>query len=716
MDMDMDDLIGQKLGNYRVIRSLGRGGFAKVYLGEHLKLGTQAAIKVLAARLTETAKADFLTEARTIANLDHPHIIRILDYDIEEDVPFLVMDYAPNGTLRQRYPKSTRMPPDIIRTYVQQAANAIQYAHDAKLIHRDIKPENMLLGKQNKLLLSDFGIVVIAHSSRSQPPEDVAGTLAYMAPEQIKGKPLRASDQYTLAVIVYEWLCGSHPFQGTPKEIAAQHLHAEPSSLLTHMPDLPSSIDLIIRQALDKNPDKRFGSVQEFAAAFDKASQDWLVSLTTVSIFQRSTHSNGLSQRSTQPNHTSQRFTLADRTFQRSTLAAPIPQTPAVSVQMPALNHVEHAPTSASQPAQPANKAQQRRLRRRFLLVTLDTLGIAAAIGAGTLALERLRPKSTPQKALSLHPTTLSQTLVTFTGHTSAVSTVAWSPDGKSIVSGSDDLTVQVWPANSGKSPLIHHGPSNINAVAWSPSHTEQRIASASGNPFFNLPGGYVVQILSPLSGALILTYTGHTQPVNTVTWSPDGTRIASGGNDNTVQVWDSSTGKRFFSFTKHTNQVTAVAWSPDGTRIASASFDKTVQIWDSQTGSPLAVLHHTNVVNAIAWSPDSTRIAAAIGNNVFGGDHIVQIWEVVTSAPILAYHEHTNDVTAVAWSPDGTYLASASSIIEKTVRVWNATTGKTVLTYSGHTLSVRAIAWSPDSTRIASASYDGTTRVWIAP
>src|SRR5947209_3602161 len=139
----MADRIGQQLGNYRLIRLLGQGAFADVYLGEHIYLKRQAALKVLRIQLAHDATQDFLNESQTIASLEHPHIVRVLEYDVEDHTPFLVMSYAPNGTLRQRHPRSSRLPLNIVLPYVQQIASALQYAHDKKLIHRDIKPENM---------------------------------------------------------------------------------------------------------------------------------------------------------------------------------------------------------------------------------------------------------------------------------------------------------------------------------------------------------------------------------------------------------------------------------------------------------------------------------------------------------------------------------------------------------------------------------------------
>src|SRR5437764_11882523 len=198
--------VGQQLGNYRLVQLLGRGSFADVYLGEHIHLKTQAAIKVLDMRLTNDDMGDFLKEARTIARLKHPSIIQVLEFGVKGNTPFLVMDYAPNGTLRSRFPKGSRFSPEDIQPYVMQVASALQYAHDEKLIHRDIKPENMLLGASDEVLLADFGIAVVAHSSRTQSMQGLAGTVAYMAPEQLRGLPLHSSDHYALPAAIHDGL------------------------------------------------------------------------------------------------------------------------------------------------------------------------------------------------------------------------------------------------------------------------------------------------------------------------------------------------------------------------------------------------------------------------------------------------------------------------------------------------------------------------------
>src|SRR5947209_5857956 len=193
-----DSSIGQRLGNYRLMQLLGHGGFADVYLGEHIYLKTQAAIKVLQMQLATDERENFLNEARTIAHLVHPNIIRVLDFGIQGYTPFLVMDYAPNGTLRQRHTNGSRLPLITIVSYIKQVASALQYAHKQNFIHSDVEPGNMLIGREDEILLSDFGIALVAQNTHSQITQDTIGTVAYMAPEQIEGKPRPASDQYAL--------------------------------------------------------------------------------------------------------------------------------------------------------------------------------------------------------------------------------------------------------------------------------------------------------------------------------------------------------------------------------------------------------------------------------------------------------------------------------------------------------------------------------------
>src|ERR1700693_5264573 len=143
------DRVGQQLGNYRLVRLLRRGGFAEVYLGRQVYLETEVSIKILRKQLGNEERKNFLKEARTIAHLVHPQIVRVLDFGVDGQTPFLVMDYATHGTLRERYPMGTSLPLAAIISYVKQVSAALQYAHYQNLVHCDVKPENMLLGMHN---------------------------------------------------------------------------------------------------------------------------------------------------------------------------------------------------------------------------------------------------------------------------------------------------------------------------------------------------------------------------------------------------------------------------------------------------------------------------------------------------------------------------------------------------------------------------------------
>jgi eukaryotic-like serine/threonine-protein kinase len=272
MQDQQEDRLGQLVGEYRLVDKLGGGGFGTVYLAEHVHEQAQAAVKVLDIRLSKTGDfKDFINEVRTIL-LRHPHIVPLLDFGISrEDLPYLVMEYAPEGTLRDRHPKGTRVPLPTIVSYVDQLASALQYAHDQRVIHRDVKPENILVRANGTLLVSDFGIAKLLEQSVLLSVPTQAGTPVYMAPEQHLGYPCFASDQYALAVVIYEWICGVRPFQGTTVGLAVQHMNTPPQPLRKHLPRLPEDIERIILKALSKAPEDRFERIQDFADALHKA-------------------------------------------------------------------------------------------------------------------------------------------------------------------------------------------------------------------------------------------------------------------------------------------------------------------------------------------------------------------------------------------------------------------------------------------------------------
>jgi eukaryotic-like serine/threonine-protein kinase len=261
----------QCIGSYRLTRLLGKSDYAEIYLGKHITTSAQAAIKLFNGRGDDAAK--FLAQADLLSHLRHPHLLRVFDSGMAGDTPFLVMDYAPRGTLRQRHPKGTRLPLVTILNYVRQIADALQYIHRHQLVHRDIKPHNLLLGLNDEVMLSDFGIAIVSQSFNPAYPafHDFEGTVLYAAPEQLQGKPRRSSDLYSFGVVVYEWLCGEWPFTGTFEEVVHQHLFIPPPFFSEKGVEIAPAIEKVVRKVLAKEPDQRFPSAGDFAYDLEQA-------------------------------------------------------------------------------------------------------------------------------------------------------------------------------------------------------------------------------------------------------------------------------------------------------------------------------------------------------------------------------------------------------------------------------------------------------------
>ncbi|EFH83792.1 serine/threonine protein kinase [Ktedonobacter racemifer] len=233
----VEDRVGQQLGNYRLLRLLRREHGADVYLGEHIFLKTQVALKVLPGQLAPGALETFLAETRRVARLKHPNILRVLEFGVEGNLPFLVTDYTPYGTLRQRHPEGTGVPAAQVVSYVRQLTSALQYIHDQGLVHGRVRPENMLLGPQGRVLLGDF-------SPSTETP---------------------VSDQYDLAVTVYEWLSGEPLIPGTPTK------HLEQLLTLTTQPAMSPELRKVLTNALAPGPQRHYANITAFALALEQA-------------------------------------------------------------------------------------------------------------------------------------------------------------------------------------------------------------------------------------------------------------------------------------------------------------------------------------------------------------------------------------------------------------------------------------------------------------
>lgn len=270
-----DELLGQQLGSYELVKKLGQGAFGSVYLGKHFLLEHKppVAIKVLNNSLTSQEEINrFFQEAVLLDELTHPYILPVLDANLYEDYPFFVAEYAPGGSLRDRMDqrKGTPMATEEIIHIVSQIGQGLQHAHDLNVVHRDMKPANILFNAQGDALLADFGIAV--HAQKTSRVDEI-GTPMYMSPEQFKGKISKRSDQYALACIVYEMFTGQALFTADdPYTIGYKHIYEQPMEPRTLNPNIPVAIEDAILKALSKEREDRYPDISDFLAALQSAA------------------------------------------------------------------------------------------------------------------------------------------------------------------------------------------------------------------------------------------------------------------------------------------------------------------------------------------------------------------------------------------------------------------------------------------------------------
>jgi Tol biopolymer transport system component len=653
------DLLNAQLGNYRIQRLLGRGGFAEVYQGEHVYLKTPAAIKVL--NTGQQNAHDFLQEARLLASLRHPHIVSILEFDLYQGQPFLVMDYLPYGTMRQRWPRGSVLPLESLVDALKQVAEALHYLHERGLTHGDVKPENILIGEENRLHLSDFGIAVLASKEQAQA---MVGTVEYMAPEQFQRQPVPASDQYALGIMAYEWLCGTPPFAGSYIEISTQHIFTPPPSLRTRAPYVAQEVEAVVLRALSKAPEQRFPGVRAFVNALEEAYQG---SATTVR-------------------------------------REPLPTLPAAT-----------RPSSFTAARQPA-------FSRRALLVAGGTgvaaLGLATAggvawwksaqgSGAGAVAAV---PSVVSRAPTSQQTAILVGNVYTiYQRQTAPITALAWSPDGKRVASASGVIPgdynsskeheIHVWGALDGGNPLIYQGHNAvIYALAWSP---DGKYIASGGE------GSPALQVWEAASGKRLAALSS-TGPVTQIYWHGSEQVLFATGTSGHAFLWYPHTpARRTDLFTAALNEITGYTLSPDGKYILLLEYPQAYRLAD---GQPMPIYDGNGTspydFRLDCWAPNSQRVVASTPK------YPPYVWNPFTGHQITEF-DRDAEVSALAWTPDSRTIASYGR--SGYIFTWGASTGREVHRYYPRAKTITSIAWSPDGRRIASGGEQGSVEVWQA-
>ena len=281
-----DALIGTLFdGRYKIVRRLGSGGMADVYLAEDQELGRRVAIKILNDRHAhdEQFVERFRREAKNAAGLSHPNVVAIYDRGEAEGTYYIAMEYLEGKSLKELIVSRGPAPVPVAIDYARQILAALRFAHRNGIVHRDIKPHNVLVDSEGRIKVTDFGIARAGAASQMTEAGSIVGTAQYLSPEQAKGTAVdQRSDIYSLGIVLYELLTGTVPFTGdTPVEIAMKHISETPEPPSAKRPDVPHDLDMVVIRALAKDPAERYQSAEEMEADLERVGRGVAISRET---------------------------------------------------------------------------------------------------------------------------------------------------------------------------------------------------------------------------------------------------------------------------------------------------------------------------------------------------------------------------------------------------------------------------------------------------
>ncbi len=733
-------------GKYRIERLLGRGGMGTVYLAEHLLLGRVRALKFISSELSQDPALlkRFRREALAASELHHPNVVQVLDLDQAEDgAPFIAMEYIEGEDLCCLLARG-HLPVVRALALARGIALGLGAAHSKRILHRDVKPANILIahepGQPETPKLLDFGIAAMKETSSDiSHTRGILLTPEYAAPEQWLGLPAEEQDGrvdlYALGGVLYQMLTGQTCFHAKNNEgWRHQHLDSQPlppSSLRPELGDW-SGLDALVLRLLAKDRDQRPRDAAEVTASLD-----------------------AIKLRSIQP-----------ETAKTVKVAAHPPTIIDNAADMPPVRKI--ISNSAATPPVPIIKESfpraaitppPQRRRRLFWTSAIALLLLLAVSAAAWLFWSAQHPQPNPDNAAqkishspqkepssvrpvpnpdnsaqnstpSLHNDKDSRMkdsanvhpLRTLTGHSDSVNSVAFSPNGRTLVSGSRDHTIKLWDTASGHLMRTLTGHSDdVLAVAFSPDgrtlasggyyhdHTIKLWDVASGQLLHTLPLqdiDYVWSVAFSPNGRILASGSA-SQTIKL----PDGRTLAPGSNDSTVKLWDTASGHLMRTLTGHSADVYSVAFSPDGRTLASGSSDHTIKLWDAASGQLLRTLTRQDIssVLSVTFSPDGRTLTS--GGSSLGIEGTIKIWDTASGHLMRTLTGHSDLVRSIAFSPDGRTLASGSD--DKTIKLWDAASGQLLRTLPGDSNWYLSVAFSPDGRTLASGNRDSTIKLW---